>query len=168
MMQAKQIEVVEAFQASAEKLVQLLSELPEAHLDWRLSNCEWSIRQNVHHLVDDLDVWAMCIKKALVTPGIVVRFEGFPGNNAWADGLLFEQRAIQPQLDLILAQRRAVAALGEHFADAWGRTMCIADSSGEIRATLSVADILKMLTDHMNEHLAVIEKILKMGVMRDD
>jgi hypothetical protein len=168
MMQAKQIEAIEAFQASAENLVNLLSGRSEAQLDWRPSDCDWSIRQNVHHLADDLDVWAMCIKKALVMPGAVVRFEGFPGNEAWADGLHFDQRTIQPQLDLILAQRRAVAALVEHFADAWGRSMCIADSGGEIRATLSVADILKMLTDHTNEHVAAIQKILKMEGMSDD
>jgi hypothetical protein len=153
--------ILDQFRCSADALLTAVGGRPERQLDWRLSDCEWSIRQIVHHLADDLDVWGMCIKKALATPGAVVRFEGFPGNQAWADGLHFERRAIQTQLVLILAQRQAAAALVEHFADAWDCTMQIADSEGKVVASLSVMDILIMLTDHMNEHMQTIREIFR-------
>jgi hypothetical protein len=161
-MQIQQTNVSEAFLISAKRLKIALDGLPEEFCDHRLAENEWSIRQIVHHLADDLDVWSMCIKKALATPGAVVRFEGFPGNDAWAEALHFERRSIQPQLTIIMAHRKAVVEMVEHFADACDRTMCIADAEGAIRATLSVTDILTMLTQHMNEHVSTIENILAM------
>jgi hypothetical protein len=161
-MQLQQTKVSEAFLFAAERLQIALDGRPEEQFDHRLAEGEWSIRQNVHHLADDLDVWSMCIKKAIATPGAVVRFEGFPGNDAWAEAMHFDQRSIQYQLELIMAHRRAVVDIVEHFADALERTMCIADAEGAIRATLSVTDILTMLTDHMNEHVCTIENILAM------
>jgi uncharacterized damage-inducible protein DinB len=159
-MESDPTHIIHEFQSCASRLAAALANQPEEYLDWRPDRGEWSIRQIVHHLADDLDVWSMCIKKAVATPGAVVRFEGFPGNQAWADALQFDQRPVQAQLDLIQAHRLSVTELALHFEGAWDRSMQIADSSGEVRATLSVADILKMLTDHMNEHLRTIEQIL--------
>jgi hypothetical protein len=159
-MKTDQNEIIARFTAGSEQLYSLTANLTEDQLDQRLSECEWSIRQIIHHLADDLDVWSMCIKKAVATPGAVVRFEGFPGNDAWAEGLQFDRRPIPLQLELIGAQRRAVAELARHFSDHWDRSMRISDAEGKIRAELNVQDILVMLTQHTDEHLHSIEQIL--------
>jgi hypothetical protein len=160
-MEAEKIHIIAEFTAGADQLQSLTAGLTDEQLDQRPSECEWSIRQNIFHLADDLDVWSMCIKKAIATPGAIVRFEGFPGNEAWAEGLQFDRRTIVPQLELIRAHRRAVAELASHFSEYWDRAMCISDAEGKIRAELNVQDILVMLTQHTYEHLHSIEQILE-------
>jgi hypothetical protein len=126
----------------------------------------WSIRQIVHHVADDGDVWSMCIKKALATPGALVRFEGFPGNEAWADALDFDRREIEPALDLIRAHRRYLAQLLEHFPGDWDRSVRLANAEGEVVREMSVREMVRMLTDHMREHIGQIEGCLRVRCVR--
>jgi hypothetical protein len=97
------------FTSSADRLVADLDGLSEADLDLSLAPGEWSIRQIVHHLADDCDVWSFHLKKAIATPGTPIRFEGFPGNEAWANALAFKKRPIEPAVELIKAHRRLLA-----------------------------------------------------------
>ncbi len=69
-----------------EELVALAEDLSEEDLALRSESDGWTVREIIHHVSDDGDVWSMCIKKALATPGALVRFEGFPGNEPWGRG----------------------------------------------------------------------------------
>jgi hypothetical protein len=77
-------QILARFIASAEQFQALVCDLPETALDAASAVDGWTIRQIIHHIVDDGDVWSLCIKKAIATPGVMVRFEGFPGNEPWA------------------------------------------------------------------------------------
>lgn len=147
------------FASGAGRLEALVSGLTEAQLDLPAAPGEWTIRQIVHHVADDGDVWSMIIKKALATPGALVRFEGFPGNAAWADALHFAHWPIEPSLALIRAHRQYLTQLLAHFAEAWERTVTIADAEGRAVRSLSVGEMMHMLTEHMQEHVATIEAI---------
>ena len=127
-------------------------------MDVRSEPDGWTIWQIVHHVADDGDIWSLCFKKAIATPGAIVRCEGFPGNEAWADALDFGQREIGPALDLIGAHRRFLAELLEHFSDRWDRSVRFAGDEGDVVATMTVRDMVNALTDHMLEHVATIEK----------
>ena len=151
-------EMLSLFTSSAEKLRSLVQSLSERDLDFRSEADDWTIRQVIHHVADDCDVWSMCIKKAIATPGVLVRFEGFPGNEAWAQALDFEQREILPAIDLIGAHRRYLAQLLEHFSGAWDRSVKFANAEGEIVGEMTVGEMVKMLTEHMLEHVETIEK----------
>lgn len=152
-------EVLSLFLSSAEKLQAQVENLPEADLDLSRESGNWTIRQIVHHVADDCDVWSMCIKKAIATPGVLVRFEGFPGNEAWARALDFEHREVGPALDLIKAHRCYLAHLLEHFSDAWNRSIRLANAEGEVVGEMTVREMVKMLTEHMLEHVETIERI---------
>ena len=147
------------FTAGAERLEAVIQDLTEEALDSACAPGEWTIRQIVHHLADDCDVWSMCIKKAVATPGVLVRFEGFPGNEPWADGLAFECRGVEPSMMLIKAHRRYIAHLATHLSDAWDRSFKLGNAQGEVVREFNVREIIEMLTDHMSEHVAVIEAI---------
>jgi hypothetical protein len=147
------------FVAGAERLEALIQGLTEEGLDSACAPGEWTIRQIVHHLADDCDVWSMCIKKAIATPGVLVRFEGFPGNEPWADGLAFEGRGIEPSMTLIKAHRHYIARLATDLSDAWDRSFKLGNDQGEVVREFSVREIIEMLTDHMAEHVAAIETI---------
>lgn len=84
---AEQREILGRFRYGAEHLEKAVAGLTEEQLDLSMGPGEWSIRQIVHHLADDGDVWAMNIKKAIAFPEAWVRFEGFPGNDAWAEAI---------------------------------------------------------------------------------
>jgi hypothetical protein len=104
-------EILVLFTSSAEKLVSLVQGLSENKLDFRGESSDWTIQQVIHHIADDGDVWSLCIKKAIASPGALIRFEGFPGNEAWAQALEFEQRKISTAIDLIGTHRRYLAQL---------------------------------------------------------
>jgi hypothetical protein len=145
------------FVAGAERLEAIIQDLPEEALDSACAPGEWTIRQLVHHLADDCDVWSMCIKRAIATPGVLVRFEGFPGNEPWADGLAFECRGVEPALTLIKAHRQYIAHLATHFSDAWDRSFKLGNAQGEVVREFSVREMIENLTEHMSGHLVVIE-----------
>jgi len=153
-------EILSRFLSGAEKLRTSVKDLSEADLDLSRKPNTWTIRQIVHHLADDCDVWSICIKKAIATPGNIVRFEGFPGNEAWADALDFDKRGIGTVLELISVHRRYLAQLLEHFSFAWDRSVRLANAEGEIVREISVREMVKMLADHMLGHVEKIETIL--------
>lgn len=147
------------FTTSADELAAELAGLTDAALDQSLAPDEWSISQIVHHLADDCDVWCMALKKAIATPGVMMRFEGFPGNDAWAAALDFAHRPIDAPLALILAHRRVMAQLAEYFTHAQDQQVIIGDAEGDEMGRVSVADMIGFLGEHMQEHLAVIRAI---------
>ena len=153
-------EVLALFISSAETLRTLVQELSAAELDIPSETDGWTIRQIVHHVADDCDVWSLCIKKAIATPGAIVRFEGFPGNEAWAQALDFDQREIGPALDLMGAHRCYLAELLRHFPNHWDRGVKFANAEGETVGEMTVREMVKMLAEHMLEHVSTVEKAI--------
>ena len=151
--------VLDSFAAGAEALTNAVGPLTAEQLDLSAAPGAWSVRQIVHHLADDCDVWSMCIKKAIATPGVIERFEGFPGNEAWADALDFSRRGIDRALALIRAHREYVVDLLTHFDNVWDRSFKLADGEGQVRQEFSVGRIVAMIGDHMHQHVATIEAI---------
>jgi hypothetical protein len=147
------------FTTSADELAAELAGLTDAALDQSLAHGEWSIRQIVHHLADDCDVWCMALKKAIATPGVMMRFEGFPGNDAWAAALDFAHRPIDAPLALLMAHRRVMAQLAQHFAAGIDQQVIIGNAEGDEMGRVSAADMIGFLGEHMQEHLAVIRAI---------
>lgn len=153
-------EIVESFLASAERLEALVKALPDALLDCAEAPGEWTIRQIVHHVADDGDVWCMVLKKAIATPGARVRFEGFPGNEPWANALAFHQRPIAPALELLHAHRQVMAELSRSFSSAWDTSyIVIVDENGNAVQDVHMGQILPMLTGHLLEHIQTIQSI---------
>lgn len=149
------------FTSAADRFLAIIEPLNEGDLDLRDEPDGWSIRQIVHHVSDDGDVWAFQMKRALATPGVAVHLEGFPGNEIWANALRFDERAIGPDLMLIHSHNRAMAALAGSFPAAWGQGVVFSDESGEQSGSASVADMLTFLTEHLREHIATVERILE-------
>ncbi len=101
--------ILTLFTTSADKLENIISQLLEKDLNHSMGPGEWTIRQIIHHVPDDGDAWSMAFKKALATPGAYIRFEGFPGNNAWAEALGFDKRSIPSAMSLIKSHRKIIS-----------------------------------------------------------
>ena len=155
-----QEETLALFLSGAQRLETAVAGLNAASLDWVDQPGDWTIRQIVHHVADDGDAWSLPLKKAIATPGAPIRFEGFPGNDAWADAMAFDQRDIADSLALIQAHRQVMAGLARYFGDDWERGyIFIVDDKGQQVQKVTLGQIVNMLSEHLLEHLAAIEEI---------
>ena len=154
-------DMLDAFTGAMKELDRIIETMPEDSLDWAKSESEWSIRQVIHHLADDGNVYTFIIERGLATPGCKVFFGGFPGNEQWAERLDFNQRSIEPALKLMRAQRVFLAELVARFPDRWDNKVGYYNESGEELAERTVAEIIVMLTEHMEEHIQMIVEILE-------
>ena len=147
------------FTSGADKLEKAVTGLSEKELDYSLTSGEWTIRQIVHHVSEDGDAWSMVFKKALATPGVPIRPGGFPGNEVWASALAFDKRPIQAALSLLKSHRSIIAELAVYFPGTWEHYVTYPDSQGKETKSISIGQIIRMLTEHLSEHLATIEVI---------
>ncbi len=155
-------EALARFLSGAERLAAAVEGLTEADLDLSNAPGEWTIRQMVHHIADDGDVWSMPLKKAIATPGVPIRFEGFPGNDAWAKAMAFDKRGIQASLGLIKAHRQVMAELARYFMDGWdSRCVVIVDEHGKEVQAVTLGQIISMVGEHLIDHGTAIEGIKK-------
>lgn len=156
---ALQKETLALFTSGANKLEMAVTGLSEKELDYSIAPGEWTIRQIVHHVAEDGDAWSMAFKKTIATPGTPIRFEGFPGNEAWADALAFHKRPVQTALMLLKSHRQVIAELAEFFPDAWEQYVTIVDPQGQEVQNVSGGQIIRMVGEHLVEHIATIETI---------
>jgi hypothetical protein len=157
----KQLEMVNKFTKVLDEFDAVIKKVPEEGLDWSEKEGEWSIRQVIHHIADDCNVYAFIIEQALALPEPKIVFGDFPGNEAWADGLGFDKRPVQTPLDLIHAHRAFLAELVGHFKDRWEKKAMFYDQTNKKIGENTVEEMISMLTDHMTEHTQMIENILK-------
>ena len=148
------------FRSGSDRLLALVSTLDDAQLDESLSEGEWTIRQIIHHVADDGDVYSFVLKKAIATPGVFIRMEGFPGNEAWAGALHTGSRPVSAALHLIQAHRESICELLAEFPGKLDQSVTFTDGeNGEICFTVEA--MVSMLTEHMEEHLKTIEAVLR-------
>jgi len=160
-MDQTQKNIINAFIKSLEDFDTFIKKVPEEGLDWNESEGEWTIRQVIHHVAEDCNVYAFIIERALALPGSKVVFGDFPGNDAWADSLDFGNRPVEPAVDLMHAHRKFLAELVSHFPDRWKNNVRFFNDEGKELATSTVKQMIIMLTEHMNEHTEMVTKILK-------
>ena len=160
-MNQEQKNIINAFTCSLEDFNMVLRKVPEGGLDWSESEGEWTIRQVIHHVAEDCNVYAFIIERALALPGSKVVFGDFPGNDAWADRLGFGERPVEPAIELMHAHRKFLAELVGHFPERWDNSVRFFNDEGKELATSSVKEMMVMLTEHMQEHTEMVRNILK-------
>jgi len=150
---------LEKFVSGAYKLDKLVGFLTEEQLDLSLSAGEWTIRQIIHHLAEDGEFWSMMIKRAIATPDVLIVPCEFPGNEPWANALAFSKRPIRAAVALLKSHRHVIAELAVFFSDKWDNCIAFSVPGNEETTNITIGQIISMLTDHMDEHLATIEAI---------
>ena len=158
-MNEKQTQMIDEFRGALADLDAVLADLPGGSLDWAEEG-EWSIREILHHLADDGNVYVFIIERGLATPDCKVFFGEFPGNEAWADRLAFGERPVEGVLNLIHAQRQFLAEVLGHFPDRWENKANFYNTEGEKIADRTIGEMLLMLTEHMQEHTEMIQNII--------
>ncbi len=152
--------IIKAFQQSLVDLDALLEAMTKEKLDQAEKPGDWTIRQILHHLAGDCDVYSFIIKRALVESGSSYFFGDFPGNEAWGDRLDFHKRPVEPALALMHAHRAYLAELVGHFPERMAQKIAFFNEKGEPLGERTVTQMITMLTEHMQEHTATIQRIL--------
>jgi len=161
-MNEKQGKMITAFRCALADLDVVMEGLPEAGLNWAAGEGEWSIREVLHHLAEDCNVYAFIIERALATPDCKVFFGEFPGNQEWGKRLAFDERPVENARTLMHAHRGFLAGLVGHFPDRWENKVNFYNTEGEKIADSTVTEMLVMLTEHMQEHTEMIRDIIRM------
>jgi hypothetical protein len=152
--------LVQNFLDSQVRFDAVLDRVPDGGLDWAEKEGEWTIREVVHHVAEDCNVYAFIIERALATPGCNVIFGEFPGNEPWGKALKWHDRPVEPARDLIRTHRAFLAEMLSSLPDQWENTIHFKDESGKELVEQNTIQMVEMLTDHMDEHTEMIEKIL--------
>lgn len=147
------------FKATLDAIIKELKDLPKEASTWSEKPGDWNICQIAHHLEDDGDVWGFLIKRAIVTPGARAHFEGFPGNEVWAERLCFGERPLRLSIARIKTYRDSTIDLLVHTRSTWGNTVKIIDENGNQAAEMTVTQVVEMITEHAREHLETIRRI---------
>jgi len=153
--------MINAFTGALDDLDTVLARVPDEGWDWVEKDGEWSIRQVVHHLAEDCNVYAFIIERGLATPGCKVFFGEFPGNMEWSSLLAWNERPVENARELMHAHRKYLAELVGHFPERWENTVNFYNESNEKLAEQSVEEMMVMLTKHMQEHVEMVFKILE-------
>ncbi len=156
---AAQKETLERFITGAYKIDKLVGFLTEEQLDLSLSTGEWTIRQIIHHVAEDGNAWAIPMQKAMVIPGTLISFGESVENEDWADALAFDKRPVRAAIALLKSHRHLIAELAVFFAEKWDNHVTFSIPGQKDPGKVSFGEMISMLTDHLNEHIATIEAI---------
>jgi catechol 2,3-dioxygenase-like lactoylglutathione lyase family enzyme len=149
-------ETLTLYAAGVGALETALAGLSEEDHDLRPGPGEWSIRQIVHHLADSEATALAQPKFALAEPG-----RRYSGNrydsDTWAQGLMYDNRAIAPSVALFAAIRGHMAQLLRTLPGA--RERATVDPAGNERPACIV---IGMLASHAYEHIESIQDIRRL------
>jgi hypothetical protein len=156
------LKLLEDFTATLDAFEAELDRVPEGDLNWREDDEGWSIRQIIHHVTEDCNVYAFIIEQALATPGCKVVFGEFPGNDAWGEALDWDSRPVEASRELMRAHRQFLVELVGHFPDRLDNQVHFytGDSDEEVPARNTVKKMIEMLTEHMAEHTETVKRII--------
>jgi len=136
-----------------------LEQIPESGLDWREGGEGWSVRQIIHHVAEDCNVYTFIIERALATPDCKIVFGEFPGNEPWAKRLGWGTKPVEIALELMHVHRKFVAEMVSLLPDQLENEVHYFNDEGKELGKGNVEKMLIMLTEHMQEHAATIRRI---------
>ena len=133
--------------------------LSEEELDHRGGGEGWSIRENVHHLVEANLIASNMIIAALATDGYEFDWTWVQTGRKWAQRLGYDKISIEPAIALLRALGRHIAALVSAQPGALARKVRLNDKPGAPRYTMTVEKILEQEIEHVRGHLGDIQSI---------
>lgn len=153
---------LQAYTACADEVESALRGLSEDDLN--LGPVEgWNIRQIVHHLADGDELWKTCILLTLGNPEAEFHLDWYwdVRQDDWAECWSYYRRDIRTSLARLRANRLHVVELLNQRPEAWNYAARIHWPSRPDESKISIAEVVKMQTDHVHHHLDDILDIRK-------
>jgi DinB superfamily len=144
----ERLSLVAGYQSAIDPLVDFVSSLSVAALDFRPAlPGAWTIREHAVHLLDADTFGYARIRWAVTQPGVEVPVWD---QELWQARAKYETADAMSSLETARALRRVVSAMARALVDADWETYTIRHPE---RGRLTLADVLKIYTDHAQAHL---------------
>jgi hypothetical protein len=148
-----------AWERIPRKIRNSISDLSESELDFKGGSDGWTIRENVHHLVEANLVAANMIVAALATDGGYFDWTWLNPEKSWMRRVGYDSAGVEPAIKMVRALTDHVLALIANRPKALSRTVQLSDTPDGPRYELTVEGILRQEVEHADQHLKVIQAI---------
>jgi hypothetical protein len=153
---ANRAALIERYRLGYDAVVEALAGVTSEELDSRPASGGWTAREIVHHLADSEMTSAMRLRKLLIEDQPLL--QGYD-EEAFARGLKYAEREIEPALDALAAARRTTAQILERMTDSdWQRSGTHSESG-----PYSATDWLQIYAAHAHDHAAQIDECLRLA-----
>ena len=127
--------------------------LTEDALDLTGGTNGWSIRENVHHLVEANLVASNIVVAALAQSGCTYDWSWMMPNASWMKRIGYDTAPVGPALETLKVLCRHISGLISVSPDASRRQVKLRDAPGAKLRTMTVDDVLRQEVEHAEEHL---------------
>jgi hypothetical protein len=138
-----------------------ISGLTESELDLKDGSDGWTIRENVHHLVEANLIAANMIVAALATDGGYYDWTWVNPNKSWMGRVGYDSAGVEPAIKMLRALCEHISALVANNPQAFFRAVQLSNTPDGPRYLMTVDGILRQEVEHADEHLKVIQAIRK-------
>lgn len=126
--------------------------LSDEELDRRVEAVPMTRREVVHHVVEANVVAASLVVAGLGATKAVYDWSWMQPFGPWMQRMRYDEKPIEPALDLLDALNAWVAAQIEPLEDGLDRALELRDEPGGKLRTVTVAQVLQQEVDHAREH----------------
>ncbi len=142
-----------AIPASIEKAIEGLA---EQDLDLRGGADGWSIRENVHHVVEASLVASNIVLACLAKSGCVYDWSWVTPDSSWVRRVGYDKAPVPTAIDLLKALCTHMALLITSAPDGFSREVQLLDAPGAKLYTRTVKDLLTQEVEHAEGHLSAV------------
>lgn len=148
------IDMLALYAQAPSDLEAALAQVTEADLDAVVDDGKWTIRQIVHHMIDGDMLWTTFMKVALMNPGSSFNFDWYKGNDTSAEALHYDERAIEPVIQLFRANRLQMVQLLSLMPHSGENIVYVTLQQGT--QPITVNQIVTLQANHAMEHISEI------------
>ena len=138
-----------------------LEGLTEDDLNFRGGSNGWSIRENVHHVVESNLVACTIAIAAVGKGGITYDCSWMNPDRAWMERLGYTHAAVAPAIDALSGLCRYVAALLSAVPDALRCEVKFLAAPGTEPYVMTVEEMIRQEAEHARKHLQAVNDALK-------
>ena len=138
-----------------------LEGLTEDDLNCRGGSNGWSIRENVHHVVESNLVACTIVIAAVGKGGFAYDCSWMNPDREWMERMGYTHAAVAPAIDALSGLCRYVAALLSAAPDALGREIKLLGAPGTDPFTMTVEQMIRLEVEHARHHLQEVDDTLK-------
>ena len=138
-----------------------LKGLTEDDLNFRGGPNGWSIRENVHHVVESNLVACTIVIAAMGKGGFTYDCSWMNPDRAWMERMGYSRGAVAPAIEALSAVCRYVAALLSAAPDALRLEVKLLGAPGTEPYLMTVEQMIRLEVEHVWHHLQEVDEILK-------
>jgi len=133
----------------------------EVELDFRGGSNGWSIRENIHHLVESNVVACSIAIAAVGESSCAFDCSWMTPDRSWMERTGYTRAAVAPAIDALSALCRYVASLLNASPDVLQREVKLLAVPGEVPYSMTVEHMIRQEVEHVQLHLQDITEALK-------